>query len=97
MVFEPASTLLMKKFSPSFWMSRIMISWVSLYLPICRSWQRVMANGSDGRASFQCVRGLLRIIPACCYAGFSWGSQKLAIILEFCMERTSLRISDSFR
>lgn len=34
MVFEPASTLLMKKFSPSFWMSRIMISWVCSYLSI---------------------------------------------------------------
>jgi hypothetical protein len=40
MVFEPASTLLMKKFTPSVWMSRIMITWVSSKL--------LLNTGEDG-------------------------------------------------
>lgn len=34
MVFEPVATLALKKFSPSVWMSRIMVTWVGLYMDI---------------------------------------------------------------
>lgn len=80
MVFEPLATLALKRFSPSIWMSRIMITWVS----------RDFKTGEDvadtlGRESSQCVRERLRTMPEFWLAVSFSDWQKLASILEFCI------------
>jgi hypothetical protein len=79
MFLEPVATLALKKFSPSVWMSRIMITWVCEF-----GVSGLKCADVGNRVSSQCVRGLPRIMLGSWLADSSWEPLRLASILVFC-------------
>lgn len=79
MFFEPVATLALKRFSPSIWMSRIMITWVCGFGVL-----GIMSADVPHRVSSRCVRGLPRIMQVSWPADSSWEPLRLASILVFC-------------
>lgn len=82
MFFEPLATLALKRFSPSVWMSRIMITWVrwiASSMHVCFDLLIL-----DERGSYQCARAQLRIMLACWPVGSSWGLLRRGSTLVFC-------------
>lgn len=79
MFFEPVATLALKRFSPSIWMSRIMITWV------CGSGASGFKSADvRDRVSSRCVRGLPRTMQVFWSVDSSWERLRLASIQAFC-------------
>ncbi|KEF52038.1 uncharacterized protein A1O9_12028 [Exophiala aquamarina CBS 119918] len=88
MFFEPVATLALKRFSPSLWMSRIMITWVWALRDYTLG--LVDADIVD-RVLSQCVKVLPRIMQAFWHAGSSWEQLRLVSTLAFCKILSSSR------
>jgi hypothetical protein len=77
MAAEPASTLLLKRFSPSVWMSRIMVTWGELDLA-----HLMQGLANSFKASCRCVKLLRRTTPASLPLDSSLDCSKPDFILE---------------